>query len=106
MYKYTLSDSDMLGITEAIDNSKTGSDVIFFGIRATWNAILAREGMSWNDFNCYNPLDPTAYGIPRDQSNEIAERMKKRAMQLGVSDIGVTNILLDYMNHGPSYYDN
>lgn len=103
--RYSLSDSDMLGIFEKIENSQDAGDVIVNGIKATWNAVLAQEGKDWNSFDSVNRLDPSAYAIPKDQSAEIVERMKKRAFALGISKIGVTSALLDFMNWGPSYYD-
>lgn len=103
--RYSLSDSDMLGIQEEIEKANYADEITFFGIKATWNAILAQEGKSWDDFTPENPLPTTEFSIPRDQSAEIAERMKKHAAKIGISPLGQTNILMDYMNYGPLYYE-
>lgn len=103
--KYSLSDSDMLGIFEQIDSAPTGHELSLYGVRATWNAILAQEGLSWNDYSPEQPLNPSLYAIPREQSTEIIERMKKRAMKIGLSSITTTNVMMDYMNWGPLYYE-
>lgn len=105
MNHYTLSDSDMLGITEAINSGVDGSDTVFFGIKATWNAILAQEGKSWDDYTPDNPLPTTQFAIPRDQSAEILEKIKSHVLALGVSPIGVTNLMMDFINYGPSFYE-
>lgn len=99
--RYSLSDSDMLGITEAIDNG-TRESLLVVAVKATWNAILAQEGKSWDEID---PLVPGDYAIPADQLTELSERFKKRAMALGISDIGVTNLMISYIaNYGPSTY--
>lgn len=106
MKKYTLSDSDMLGINEGIDNSNSAPDVIFHSIMGTWNAIFAQEGTTFSEYvDKHGSIDPTAFGIPEDQKLEIAERMRKRLLALNISPIGITNALIDFtVQYGPSQY--
>lgn len=100
--RYGLSDSDLLGIYEAIDNS-VPHDLLVRTVKAVWNAILAQEGLSWDDVDALIPGD---YAIPADQLTEIAERFKKRAFALGFSKIGVTNLMLDLIvQYGPVTYN-
>lgn len=103
--RYSLSDSDMLGITEAIDGSDNIGNLFLNAFNVTWNAILAQEGKSLNDFGDDNLLNVFDYAIPRDQSAEINDRMIKRAGAIGINAEGVTSILLEWMNVGPSTYD-
>lgn len=99
--KYSLSDSDMLGINEAIDNSEK-HDLLVRSVKAVWNAILSQEGKSWDDIDVLIPGD---YAIPSDQMIEIGERFKRRAMALGFDSITVTNLMLELItNYGPSTY--
>lgn len=102
--RYSLSDGEMVEITSNIDNSQNGTEIIHYGIIGTWNAILAQEGMSFADFHPGNPLSPQDWAIPSDQAEEIMDRMRKRGLVLGISEIGVTNILMDWVNVGPSSY--
>lgn len=103
--RYSLSDSDMLGIFERIDKATDPNSVILQTVIGTWNAILGQEGESWESYTAKDKIDPTAFAIPDDTFSEIVERMKKRLFALGISDIGVTNALLDVMNVGPSTYN-
>lgn len=103
--RYSLSDSDMLSIFERIDRSTDPNGVILNTVIGMWNAILGQEGESWESYTAQRQIDPTAFAIPQDQAIEISERMKKRLFALHVSDIGVTNALLDLMNVGPSTYN-
>lgn len=105
MNRYTLSDSDILGINEAIDSCQNGSDLIYNGIVATWNAILGQEGNNFSSYvEAHGTIDPMLFAIPEDQFQQVMGRMKMRAIEIGLSDIGVTNVLLDCINYGPSTY--
>lgn len=107
MKRYTLSDSDMLGILAEIDSVENASSVIYAAVIGTWNAILAQEGTSFALYTKDNSFNPTEFGIPRDQKVEIAERMKTRLLALNISPIGVTNAMMDFtVQYGPSYYEN
>lgn len=104
--RYSLSDSDMLGIFERIDKATDPNSVILQTVIGTWNAILGQEGESWESYTANKQLDPTAFAIPADTFSDIVERMRKRLLTLNVSPLGVTNAMMDVMNVGPStYYD-
>lgn len=105
--RYSLSDSDMLGITKAMDKVNYPDSLLLVAYRETWNAILAQEGKSLNDFDGVDTfLDPRDWAIPQEQLNELSERLKKKAFALGFGDIAVTNLLIEYIaQYGPATYN-
>lgn len=104
--RYSLSDSDIVVIFDGINGSNDMNTIIRNTIVGTWNAILAQEGMSWDDFDENNQLDIRAYEIPNDQITEIAEAMKKRLFDIGISPIGVTNAMMEFVvQYGPTGYE-
>lgn len=107
--RYGLSDADMLSINEQIDSASNGLEVMYKGISATWNAILAQEGMTFGEalteLKDGKKFQPTEFAIPFDQSIEITERMKNRMIALDVSEIGISSLLIDWVNIGPSTYN-
>lgn len=103
--RYSLSDADMLGIFEAIDNRISAFDIFVYGWSATWNAILAQEGLSLADFT-EDSIDPRKYAIPTDQANEITNRMITRARKVGVDNMTITSvIMMEWINVGPASYN-
>lgn len=108
MKHYSLSDSDMLGINEAIDKAYNAYTVTYASVMGTWDAILAQEGNNFHSYvEAHGTIDPTAFAIPADQKLEIAERMRKRLLALNISPIGITNALIDFtVQYGPSTYNN
>jgi hypothetical protein len=46
-------------------------------------------------------LDPVAYAVPREQSMEIANLLA----DMGAAGLGRVNLALDWMNVGPSSYE-
>lgn len=96
-----LTNAEMQRIFDAIDDAATPVDSLIAAAFGTFNALLADASLSIDNYSREAPLDGRNLKIPKDQWVEIGEALKSKED----TSLRGTNMLLDWMNLGPSAYE-
>lgn len=97
--QYVLSDVDMKHIAETIDTASSPVEAMVDTIVYVLDRGLRLRGSSWE---AEEMVDPTEFAIPKTQWLQIGEWLVEKKEE---GDIARVNVLLDWMNRGPSAYD-
>lgn len=96
-----LTDAEMQRIVTAIDEAATPIDSLIAAAFGTFNALLADASLTIDHYSREAPLDGRNLKIPKEQWVQIGEALKAKED----TSLGGTNMLLDWMNLGPSSYE-
>lgn len=98
-----LTEGEMAAIKRKINEAASYRDSWVDAIVAVFDIALHDQGSSWEDGG--RDVRPMDYAIPEDQWQAIAQLLLTRQdADQPLTDIGRVNILLDWMNKGPSSY--
>jgi len=92
-----LTDNELARITAAIEAAETPVEALCAAIIGVFEIGLHDQGSSWAEVDQVKPWD---YAIPEPQWHAIGAALLARSG----SDLNRTNLLLDWMNKGPSTY--
>jgi hypothetical protein len=97
-----LTDQEMEHVLHVIADASNPTEIVIGAIVSTFEALMGAE--AW-DAAPDGGIDPTQYAIPEDQVHVIGSAML--AQMDAVTDVPGfehVNVLLDWMNTGPSSY--
>lgn len=104
-FKRRLTDDEMDRITSAVTDATTPTEALVAAIRGFFDIGLQEtEGCGWADVVSREAkVNGSEYAIPEDQWHALGEHLLRRGDQLS-SSLTTINLLLDWMNLGPSSY--
>lgn len=94
-----LTERELAGIVTAIEQADTPIAALCAAVIGVFEIGLGDSGSSWAEVDQVKPWD---YAIPEHQWHLIGEALLKRQDR---GDLGRVNLLLDWMNKGPSAYE-
>jgi hypothetical protein len=93
-----LTDDELAKILAGIASAEDAYGALTAAMIGVFDVALRDEGSSWEAAESITPWD---YALPVEQWHAIGEALTARTDR---SDIGRVNLLLDWMNKGPSSY--
>lgn len=99
-----LADYEMEALLDGVSSAATPGEALVCAVFGVFDVLLNDVGESTEDYTTEKKLDGTRLRIPKQQWTAIGQALVDKEDQVGRGDVAKANILLDWMNVGPSSF--